>query len=127
MTTKQIDPIDAHVGQRVRLRRMLMGMSQEKLAQELGLTFQQIQKYEKGANRISASKLYRIGKVLEAPPGYFFEEMEGTEAPGEPAPLPVNRDTIELTRCYMRLSPEVRRATLQLVRSMAGSDTLAAA
>src|ERR1700722_3677384 len=69
------NPIDVHVGSRVRLRRTLLGMSQEKLGNAIGLTFQQVQKYERGANRIGASRLYDLSHVLDVPVSYFFEEM----------------------------------------------------
>ena len=72
------NPVDLHVGARVRMRRKLLGVSQEKLADALGLTFQQVQKYERGTNRISASKLFEIGRFLQAPVSYFFEDMTGT-------------------------------------------------
>jgi len=75
------NPVDLHVGARVRMRRKLLGISQEKLAEELGLTFQQIQKYERGANRVSASKLYEIARALSTPVAYFFE---GLSDPTEP-------------------------------------------
>jgi transcriptional regulator with XRE-family HTH domain len=73
MTQKAPNPIDRHVGSRVRMRRMLIGMSQEKLGEALGLTFQQVQKYEKGTNRIGASRLHRIGAVLGVPVEFFYE------------------------------------------------------
>ena len=69
------NPIDVHVGTRVRLRRTLLGMSQEKLGEAIGLTFQQVQKYERGANRVGASRLYDLSRVLDVPVSYFFEEM----------------------------------------------------
>src|SRR5271165_2241955 len=74
---KQPNPIDIHVGSRVRLRRMMLGMSQEKLGENLGITFQQIQKYEKGTNRIGASRLQHIARVLSMPVSYFFEGAPG--------------------------------------------------
>jgi transcriptional regulator with XRE-family HTH domain len=78
------DPIDVHVGLRVRLRRKALGYSQERLAEALDLTFQQVQKYERGANRISASTLYRIAQVLEVPVGYFFDGLyDPATPPGE--------------------------------------------
>lgn len=77
MTKKIPDPIDRHVGSRVRLRRLTLGMSQEKLADALQLTFQQVQKYEKGANRIGAGRLMRIARILQVPPSFFFEGLEG--------------------------------------------------
>ena len=75
--SKKPNPVDVHVCSRVRLRRMLLGMSQEKLGETLGLTFQQVQKYEKGTNRIGASRLHQIGNVLGVPVSYFFEDLTG--------------------------------------------------
>src|ERR1700709_1304619 len=82
------NPIDLHVGARVRMRRKLLGMSQEKLADALGLTFQQVQKYERGANRVSASKLFEISRFLDVAPAYFFDGLAGEPsggADGDPA------------------------------------------
>ena len=76
---RKSNPVDIHVGGRVRLRRMLLGMSQEKLGESLGLTFQQIQKYEKGANRIGASRLFELARILGVNVQYFFEELAGQE------------------------------------------------
>src|SRR5512145_1807794 len=76
--TGKPNPIDVHVGSRVRLRRTLLGMSQEKLGEAIGLTFQQVQKYERGANRIGSSRLFDLARVLDVPVSYFFEDM----APG---------------------------------------------
>jgi transcriptional regulator with XRE-family HTH domain len=75
-------PIDTHVGSRVRLRRTLLGMSQEKLGEALGLTFQQVQKYERGVNRIGASRLFDLSRVLDVPIGFFFDDMPGANGPG---------------------------------------------
>lgn len=81
--TKKPHPVDVHVGSRVRLQRMLIGMSQEKLGEHLGLTFQQVQKYEKGANRIGASRLYEISRILEVPVSHFFEGLpSGNDSKG---------------------------------------------
>src|SRR6201999_1109551 len=74
---KQANPIDAQVGNRVRLRRMLIGMSQEKLGESLGLTFQQVQKYEKGVNRIGAGRLFHVARILGVPITYFYEDVAG--------------------------------------------------
>jgi len=76
------NPVDVHVGLRVRLRRKQLGLSQERLAEGLGLTFQQVQKYERGTNRISASKLFEISRILEVPIAYFFEGIDGATHPG---------------------------------------------
>src|ERR1700748_3377998 len=80
MAKKAPNPIDKHVGSRVRMRRMLIGMSQEKLGDALGLTFQQVQKYEKGTNRIGASRLQHIAEILNVKPAFFFDEMPATSA-----------------------------------------------
>src|ERR1700728_1426467 len=107
-------PIDVHVGSRVRLRRTLLGMSQEKLGDALGLTFQQVQKYERGANRIGASRLYDLSRVLDVPVSYFFDEFGdqpalagaglGEEAAESYQPNPMmKRETLELVRAYLRI------------------------
>jgi len=128
------NPIDVHVGSRVRLRRTLLGMSQEKLGEAIGLTFQQVQKYERGSNRIGASRLYDLARVLDVPVGFFFEEMspetrqsspaqmrglrEEAE-PYEPDPL-AKRETLELVRAYYRiLDPQVRKRLFELTKALA--------
>jgi transcriptional regulator with XRE-family HTH domain len=131
-------PIDAHVGARIRLRRSLLGMSQERLGEALGLTFQQIQKYERGVNRVGASRLWDLARVLDVPVGFFFDDLqesfrqgqaeaggrhalgfaEGQEAFGDD-PM-TRRETIELVRAYYRISdPQVRKRMLDLIRSLA--------
>lgn len=80
-------PVDVHVGNRIRLRRTLMGLSQEKLGEALGLTFQQIQKYERGANRVGASRLYDLAQVLDVPIGFFFDDMQEAR-PSAPSSAP---------------------------------------
>lgn len=131
------NPIDVYVGARVKMRRTLLGMSQEKLGEAIGLTFQQVQKYERGLNRISASRLFDIGKVLEVPIGFFFEEMDEQVAELSPRMLagasnlaedPVlfdydpmtKRETLELVRCYYMI-PDRRLAKkiLDLIKTMA--------
>ncbi len=82
MTRRDPNFVDVHVGSRMRMRRQLIGMSQEKLGELLGITFQQVQKYEKGANRISASRLYYAAKILGVPVQFFFEELPGVEGHG---------------------------------------------
>jgi transcriptional regulator with XRE-family HTH domain len=125
-------PIDVHVGNRIRLRRMLLGMSQEALGEKLGLTFQQVQKYEKGINRISASRLFTIANVLGASVQFFFKEMTSIEADepvhevdaGESAILEFLRtkDGVELNTAFLRISGmRSRRAILELVRSLGGT------
>ena len=128
--TNKPDPIDAHVGSRVRLRRTLLGMSQSKLGDPLGLTFQQIQKYERGANRIASSRLYRLSKILDVPVAFFFDEMAqgiATSAKGvaekeqksfEPDRL-ATRETLELVRAYYRVKDEkVRKRLFELVKAI---------
>jgi transcriptional regulator with XRE-family HTH domain len=79
------NPIDIHVGKRLRLRRTLLGMSQERLGELLGLTFQQVQKYERGVNRIGSSRLFELGQILDVPVSFFFDDMPRTETGGRPA------------------------------------------
>ena len=122
-------PIDAHVGQRVRTRRTLLGLNQTALGGALGLTFQQLQKYERGANRISASRLYELGQVLDVPVSYFFAEMPadpGGARGSRKAPKPVEKDpmlkreTLELVRAYYRIAdPESRKRFRELVKAIA--------
>lgn len=110
-------PIDVHVGARVRMRRKLLGFSQEKLADQLGLTFQQVQKYERGANRVSASKLYEIGQALDAPVSYFFEGLDQAEAPEEPAAISEffgAPGAMDLVQAYLVVPTEKRRAFVRL-------------
>ncbi|MCG8694481.1 MAG: helix-turn-helix domain-containing protein [Minwuiales bacterium] len=133
-TEKQPNPVDIHVGKRVRMRRTLMGMSQTKLGDALGLTFQQVQKYENGSNRIGASRLYQISQILAVPVSYFFEEMdqltavanENAPATGEALPrgdLVAKRETLELVRAYYRIvSPRVRRGIVDMIRAIGNSE-----
>lgn len=81
MTKRDPNSVDRHVGNRVRMRRLLVGMSQEKLGELLGITFQQVQKYEKGSNRVSASRLYHISRVLGVPVQYFYDELKEDDGP----------------------------------------------
>jgi transcriptional regulator with XRE-family HTH domain len=127
---KQANPIDGQVGNRVRLRRMLIGMSQEKLGELLGLTFQQIQKYEKGVNRIGAGRLYQVAHILGVPIGYFYEGMieqladsSGVIA-GNGAPPVVeflsSGEGLQLSLAFMRIKDsKVRRRVVELVKSLA--------
>ena len=133
---RKANPIDMHVGMRVRMRRMLLGMSQEKLGELLGLTFQQVQKYEKGVNRIGASRLFDLSNVLEVPVQYFFDDVPGNGASltvvdgfREPtadtyvADVLGSRDGLELNKAFGRIaSPRVRRSIVDLVRSLAVED-----
>lgn len=133
MPKKQANPIDAQVGNRVRLRRMLIGMSQEKLGEHLGLTFQQVQKYEKGINRIGAGRLYHVAHVLGVPVGYFYEDVIETAAPlsevsEEAAAPPVmeflaSGEGLQLSLAFMRIrDPKVRKRVLDLVKSLADNE-----
>lgn len=128
------NPVDLHVGGRVRMRRKLLGVSQEQLAHSLGLTFQQVQKYERGANRVSASKLYDIAKTLKAPVSYFFDGLadpaSGSEA-DEPSrqaaqmlqDFLATTEGMELAELFPRIGrSRVRRQVLDLVRAMANED-----
>jgi transcriptional regulator with XRE-family HTH domain len=128
-------PVDVHVGARVRLRRTLLGMSQEKLGDALGLTFQQVQKYERGTNRIGASRLYHLSRVLDVPVEFFFEEIDHGQLqadyhPGlsEPAAPPfegekgAGRETLELMRVYQRITDvALRRRLFDLAKALAGA------
>jgi transcriptional regulator with XRE-family HTH domain len=144
---RRANPIDVHVGSRVRLRRMLLGMSQERLGERLGLTFQQVQKYEKGVNRIGASRLFDLAQVLGVPVQFFYDDAP----PGmhEFAAQPLNhphagvgmaergaestiveflstREGLELNRSFNRISdPRVRRSIVELVRNIAGDEPAA--
>ena len=127
--SRRANPIDVHVGARVRLRRMLLGMSQEKLGEHLGLTFQQVQKYEKGINRIGASRLFDLSQVLGVPVQFFYEELAVGGAAGfgeRPAESYAveflgSREGLELNKAFARISdPRVRRSIVDLVRAFAG-------
>lgn len=120
------DPVDIHVGARVRLRRTLLGMSQDTLGKALGLTFQQVQKYERGANRMGSSRLFKIANILQVDISYFFDEMPegmGTKPIGmseEPAIFQdghmLRRETLELVRSYNGIKePEVRKRLYALL------------
>lgn len=124
------NPVDLHVGARIRMRRKILGVSQERLAEDLGLTFQQIQKYERGANRVSASKLYEIARSLQSPIGFFFEGLESTTSEGmaeggEPFvhDFLTTAEGLELASLFPRITRQkVRRRILELVRSMAEEE-----
>ena len=134
---KKPNPVDTHVGSRVRLRRTMLGMSQEKLGEALGLTFQQVQKYERGVNRIGASRLFDLAQVLGVPVQFFYEEAPSGEAshlvPDGFAEKPAensiveflrSRDGLELNKAFVRISDaKARRAIVDLVRSLANDDT----
>jgi transcriptional regulator with XRE-family HTH domain len=132
MATKSPNPIDRHVGSRVRMRRLMVGLSQEKLGEALGITFQQIQKYEKGTNRISASRMHQIGRVLGVPVEFFYEgapQLTGSEAPAgfaEPetaaysADLLATSESVQLARAFHRIKDaRARRRLVDLAEAMA--------
>lgn len=126
--------VDAHVGQRLRVRRSLLGMSQEKLAESIGLTFQQIQKYERGTNRVSASRLYDISNVLDVPVSYFFEQLNLPPSAADPIrglsdnqqeafesdDIMNRKETLDLVRIYYSVeNQEARRDIMKFIKSMA--------
>ncbi|MBX9453073.1 MAG: helix-turn-helix domain-containing protein [Neoaquamicrobium sediminum] len=129
---KKPNPIDIHVGGRIRLRRNMLGLSQEKLGESLGITFQQIQKYEKGTNRVGASRLQAIASILEVPVAFFFED-----APGGPGAEGLSEESqttyvvdflsstegLRLNRAFVRISdPKVRTKIIDLVRALADEE-----
>jgi transcriptional regulator with XRE-family HTH domain len=123
-------PVDVHVGARLRQRRALLGMSQTALGNAVGLTFQQVQKYERGGNRISSSRLYEFAKVLDVPVSFFFEEMSGEAATGKKKPgrqrsgppgedINTKRETLELVRAYYKIAnPIVRNQVRRMVQAV---------
>lgn len=129
MPKKEPNPIDRHVGSRVRMRRVLIGMSQERLGESLSLTFQQVQKYEKGTNRIGASRLQQIASVLEVPVSFFFDGAPGEteQRPGfaEPSSSAYvidflnSAEGIQLNKAFSRIrNPRIRRRIVDLVASL---------
>ncbi len=139
LVKKSPNPIDRHVGSRVRMRRVMLGMSQEKLGDALGLTFQQVQKYEKGINRIGASRLQQISRTLDVPPAYFFEGAPSFEpvSSTESEFLGVAEDSktnyvadflstaegLHLNMAFARIhDPKIRRRIVDLVCSLAGEE-----
>jgi transcriptional regulator with XRE-family HTH domain len=137
MLKKAPNPIDRHVGSRVRMRRMMLGMSQEKLGDALGLTFQQVQKYEKGSNRIGASRLQQISLILQVPVSFFFEgappppgDSHGLVAPDgadHTTSLLSTSEGLALARAFTRISNvRLRRRIVDLVEEMAAGEVVAA-
>ncbi len=131
MAKKVPNPIDKHVGSRVRMRRMMVSMSQEKLGDALGLTFQQVQKYEKGTNRIGASRLQQISLILKVPVSFFFEGAPGPSSDGfgeaaSPSYLTdflTSPEGFALTKAFMRISnTKLRRRIIELVQEMGGEE-----
>ena len=138
MADKKPNPVDIHVGNRVRLRRMLLGMSQERLGKSMGLTFQQVQKYEKGVNRIGASRLFHISRILDVPVQFFFEEapfagetgstpsMAKGDSEGFILEFLNSREGLELNRAFVKIGDgKVRKSVVDLVRAR-GPDVSAA-
>ncbi len=136
--SRRPNPVDVHVGSRVRLRRMLLGMSQEKLGERLGLTFQQVQKYEKGINRIGASRLFDLAQVLGVSVQFFYEEAPNVHerqvvnAPGFAdnrgesyiVEFLNSREGLELNRAFIKIQDaKVRRSVVDLVRSLASEES----
>jgi transcriptional regulator with XRE-family HTH domain len=133
MPKNGIHPTDKHVGQRVRMRRLMLGLSQTKLADALGLTFQQVQKYEKGANRIGGSRLQHISQILQVPPAFFFEgvpQARDQPHPQTDAPYPqyvseylATPDGLHLTKAFMQITnAKLRRSIVNLVEQIAGPE-----
>ncbi len=138
---KTPNPIDVHVGNRVRIRRTLLGMSQGKLGKEIGLTFQQIQKYERGMNRIGSSRLFELSRVLDVPVSYFFDDLpEDVELPSARKGIvhqvreiredPLDhkqlskRETLELIRAYYKIAnPAVRKRVFDLVKTIGNQES----
>ena len=140
-------PVDAHVGIRMRQRRTLLGMSQTRLGDAVGLTFQQVQKYERGANRVGSSRLFEFAKALDVPVSYFFDEMPSNVLAGRPmaarvkkgggfgeagTPFAVDKDplikreTLQLVRAYYKIKePSVRKRIYELVKTMGAASTSA--
>ncbi|MEM8878287.1 MAG: helix-turn-helix transcriptional regulator [Pseudomonadota bacterium] len=130
MAAKKPNPIDVHVGARLRQRRVTRGVSQERLGEQLGVTFQQIQKYEKGSNRIGASRLFEIARFLDIPVGYFYEglpddpEQAGIEGLGEAASAyehedDVGADGLRLSKAFVRIKDSrTRRLIIELVETL---------
>jgi transcriptional regulator with XRE-family HTH domain len=128
MVQKSASPIDRHVGARVRMLRMMAHMTQEKLGEALGITFQQVQKYEKGANRISASKLQQISSILNVSVSFFFEGIPMPEQSPLPADVPsateineflTSREGLALTRAFVRIEdPKLRRRIVDLIEQI---------
>ncbi len=130
MNAKAPNAIDIYVGSRVRMRRLLLGFSQERLADQIGVTFQQVQKYEKGMNRIGASRLQRIAEVLAVPPSFFFQQdpskplsLDGLELSGNADPVGEflhSKEGLALNRAFLKITDAtVREKVLSLVKAMA--------
>jgi len=116
MSTKAPNPVDKYVGSRVRMRRIMLGMSQEKLGEALGLTFQQVQKYEKGTNRVGASRLQQISEILQVPVSFLFDG-------GPSGAILATSEGLALTRAFTRIGDsKMRRSIVELVEQIAARD-----
>jgi transcriptional regulator with XRE-family HTH domain len=133
MVAKSPNPIDKHVGSRIRLRRMMLGMSQGTLGTALDLTFQQVQKYEKGANRVGASRLQQISQALQVPVAFFFEgapSVPGCAGPANEGPAHADvanflatSEGLALTQAFLRIKdPSLRRRIVDLIQGIAGEN-----
>lgn len=135
MPTKVPNPVDKYVGSRVRMRRIMLGMSQERLGEALGLTFQQVQKYEKGTNRVGASRIQQISEILEVPVSFLFEGSPGANGTGNSdgfgesaSPAYVSdflatSEGLALTRAFTRISsPKLRRSIVDMVEQIAATE-----
>jgi transcriptional regulator with XRE-family HTH domain len=134
MSTKAPNPVDKYVGSRVRMRRIMLGMSQEKLGEALGLTFQQIQKYEKGTNRVGASRIQQISEILQVPVSFLFEGgptgVPGAEganeatSPSYVSDFLATSEGLALTRAFTRITDaKLRRSIVDLVEKIADQET----
>jgi len=135
---KSPNPVDIHVGTRLRSRRLLLGMSQEELGKSVGLTFQQVQKYERGTNRVSASRLYELSHILQVPTTFFFDglpddDMANTQLAGfsdkgqdpfQGEDLMVKKETIDLIRAYYNIEDtSLRKQIMEMAKAMASSSS----
>ncbi len=126
---KEYAYVDVHVGDRIRVRRMLLGMNQEKLGEGLGVTFQQVQKYENGANRVSAARLFQLSKILNVPMSDFFDNVPAKSASharrlrddgkAVPADTPTSRESLKLIQAYYGLNPATREIVGTLIKALA--------
>jgi len=108
--------VDVHVGKRLRHRRWMVGMTQQQLAEKVGLRFQQIQKYETGLNRIAASRLWEIAQAVEVPVSFFFEELGDTDRPAIEGDILIDMDAVQLVRAYNAMPKEQRHQVFELAR-----------
>ena len=135
MSTKAPNPVDKYVGSRVRMRRIMLGMSQEKLGEALGLTFQQVQKYEKGTNRVGASRIQQIAEILQIPVSFLFEggpsgtvNADGTiegPSPSYVSDFLATSEGLALTRAFTRITDaKLRRSIVELVEQIASHESV---